>query len=57
MAVFSAIGGAVASGAAKKAARRARGDKARAEAELRSIKNSRQQIILSYQLNYCQHSS
>ena len=29
MAVFSAIGGAVASGAAKKAARRARGDKAR----------------------------
>ena len=44
MAVFSAIGGAVASKAAKKAARRARGDKAAAEAELQSIKNSRQEI-------------
>ncbi len=44
MAVFSAIGGAVASKAAKKAARRARGDKAAAEAELQSIKNSRQDI-------------
>jgi len=44
MAVFSAIGGAVASGAAKKAARRARGDKAAAEAELQSVKNSRQEI-------------
>lgn len=44
MAVFSAIGGAVASGAAKKAARRARSDKAAAEAELQSVKNSRQEI-------------
>ena len=44
MAVFSAIGGAMASKAAKKAARRARGDKAAAEAELQSIKNSRQGI-------------
>ena len=48
MAVFSAIGGAIASGQAKKAARAARGDKARAEAELRSIKNSRQQIRNPY---------
>ena len=48
MAVFSAIGGMVASGQAKKAAKRARGDKARAEAELRSIKNSRQQITNPY---------
>ena len=44
MAVFSAIGGAVASGAAKKAGERARADKQRAEAELESIKNSRQDI-------------
>ena len=44
MAVFSAIGGAIASGQAKKAARKARGDKAAAEAELQSIKNSRQEI-------------
>ncbi len=44
MAVFSAIGGAVASKAAKKAAKRARSDKAAAEAELQSIKNSRQDI-------------
>ena len=44
MAVFSAIGGAVASGAAKKAGKRARADKQRAEAELESIKNSRQDI-------------
>ena len=48
MAVFSAIGGVVASGQAKKAAKRARGDKAAAEAELRSIKNSRQQIRNPY---------
>lgn len=48
MAVFSAIGGAVASGAAKKAAKRARGDKAAAEAELQSIKNSRQEITNPY---------
>ena len=48
MAVFSAIGGMVASGQAKKAARAARGDKARAEAELRSIKNSRQAIRNPY---------
>lgn len=48
MAVFSAVGGAIASGQAKKAARRARGDKDRAEAELRSIKNSRQQITNPY---------
>ena len=48
MAVFSAVGGMIASGQAKKAARRARGDKARAEAELRSIKNSRQQITNPY---------
>ena len=44
MAVFSAIGGAMASKAAKKAGRRARADKQRAEAELESIKNSRQDI-------------
>ena len=44
MAVFSAIGGAVASGAAKKGGKRARADKQRAEAELESIKNSRQDI-------------
>lgn len=48
MAVFSAIGGAIASGQAKKAARAAKGDKARAEAELRSIKNSRQAIRNPY---------
>ena len=48
MAVFSAIGGMVASGQAKKAAKAARGDKARAEAELRSIKNSRQAIRNPY---------
>ena len=48
MAVFSAIGGAIASGQAKKAARAARGDKARAEAELRSVKNSRQVIRNPY---------
>jgi len=48
MAVFSAIGGMVASGQAKKAAKRARGDKARAQAELDSIKASRQQITNPY---------
>jgi hypothetical protein len=48
MAVFSAIGGAVASGQAKKAAKRARADKARAQAELDSIKASRQQIRNPY---------
>ena len=48
MAVFSAVGGIVASGQAKKAAKRARGDKARAQAELDSIKASRQQITNPY---------
>jgi len=48
MAVFSAIGGAVASGQAKKAAKRARADKAAAQAELDSIKASRQQIRNPY---------
>jgi hypothetical protein len=48
MAVFSAIGGAVASGQAKKAAKRARADKASAQAELDSIKASRQQIRNPY---------
>jgi hypothetical protein len=41
-------GGAIAGGAAGRAARRARGDKKRAEAELESIKNSRQQITNPY---------
>ena len=48
MAVFSAVGGMVASGQAKKAAKRARADKARAQAELDSIKASRQQIRNPY---------
>ena len=48
MAVFSAVGGAIASGQAKKAARRARADKAAAQAELDSIKASRQQITNPY---------
>lgn len=41
-------GGAIASGAAGKAARRARSEKQRAQAELESIKNSRQQITNPY---------
>ena len=48
MAVFSAVGGMVASGQAKKAAKRARADKAAAQAELDSIKASRQQITNPY---------
>tara|TARA_R100001463_G_scaffold14432_2_gene37959 strand:+ start:1186 stop:1923 length:738 start_codon:yes stop_codon:yes gene_type:complete len=48
MAVFSAVGGMVASGQAKKAAKRARADKAAAQAELDSIKASRQQIRNPY---------
>lgn len=48
MAVFSAVGGMVASGQAKKAAKRARADKASAQAELDSIKASRQQIRNPY---------
>lgn len=48
MAVFSAVGGAIASGQAKKAAKRARADKAAAQAELDSIKASRQQITNPY---------
>ena len=48
MAVFSAIGGMVASGQAKKAGKRARADKARAQAELDSIKASRQQVTNPY---------
>ena len=47
-AAASLAGGAIAGGAAGKAARRARQDKQRAEAELRSIKNSRQQITNPY---------
>jgi hypothetical protein len=47
-AAASLAGGAIAGGAAGKAARRARGDKQRAEAELESIKNSRQQITNPY---------
>lgn len=48
MAVFSAVGGMIASGQAKKAAKRARADKAAAQAELDSIKASRQQIRNPY---------
>jgi len=48
MAVFSMIGGAISAGQSKKAARRARSDKAAAEAELESIKASRQQITNPY---------
>lgn len=48
MAVFSMVGGAIAAGQSKKAARRARSDKAAAEAELESIKASRQQITNPY---------
>ena len=48
MAVFSMVGGAIAAGQSKKAARRARSDKQRAEAELDSIKASRQQIRNPY---------
>ncbi len=48
MAVFSMAGGAIAAGQSKKAARRARSDKAAAEAELESIKASRQQITNPY---------
>ncbi len=48
MAVFSAVGGMVASGQAKKAAKKARADKAAAQAELDSIKASRQQITNPY---------
>ena len=47
-AAASLASGAIAGGAAGKAARRARGDKQRAEAELESIKNSRQQITNPY---------
>ena len=47
-AAASLAGGAIAGGAAGKAARRARSEKQRAEAELRSIKNSRQQITNPY---------
>lgn len=47
-AAASLAGGAIAGGAAGKAARRARSEKKRAEAELRSIKNSRQQITNPY---------
>ena len=45
---LNAIGGAVASNQAKKAAKGARNDKARAEAELMSLKNSRQDVINPY---------
>ena len=48
MAVFSMVGGAIAAGQSKKAARKARSDKQRAEAELDSIKASRQQIRNPY---------
>jgi len=47
-AAASLAGGAISGGAAGRAARRARGDKKRAEAELESIKNSRQQITNPY---------
>lgn len=46
---ISAIGGAVASNQAKQAAKGARGDKARAEAKLRSLQNSRQTVINPYE--------
>jgi len=48
MAVFSMVGGAIAAGQSKKAARRARSDKQRAEAELESLKDSRQAIKNPY---------
>jgi len=48
MAVFSMVGGAIAAGQSKKAARRARSDKQRAEAELESLKDSRQAITNPY---------
>ena len=47
-AAASLAGGAVAGGAAGRAAKRARSDKQRAQAELDSIKNSRQQITNPY---------
>ena len=47
-AAASLAGGAIAGGAAGKAAKRARGEMQRAEAELESIKNSRQQITNPY---------
>lgn len=46
---ISAIGGAIASGKAKKAARAARREKSRAEARLRSLQNSRQAVINPYE--------
>lgn len=47
-AAASLAGGAIAGGAAGRAAKRARSDKQRAQAELDSIKNSRQQITNPY---------
>lgn len=47
-AAASLAGGAIAGGAAGRAAKRARSDKQRAQAELESIKNSRQQITNPY---------
>jgi len=47
-AAASLAGGAIAGGAAGKAAKRAREDKQRAEAELESIKNSREEITNPY---------
>ena len=47
-AAASLAGGAIAGGAAGKAAKRARADKQRAEAELESIKNSREEITNPY---------
>jgi hypothetical protein len=45
----SAIGGAVASNQAKQAAKGARGDKARAEAKIESLRKSRKQVINPYE--------
>lgn len=46
---ISAIGGAVASNQAKQAAKGARGDRARAEAKLESLRKSRQGVINPYE--------
>jgi hypothetical protein len=45
----SAIGGAVASNQAKQAAKGSRGDKARAEAKIESLRKSRKQVINPYE--------
>ena len=45
----SAIGGAVASNQAKQAAKGARGDKARAEAKIESLRKSRKKVVNPYE--------